>query len=67
MEDKQASFTKSTRLKWQTFEVVGILLVFGSLILLLFAPNSLSSLFDTIIKEVKPRMERSLRLASGRV
>jgi hypothetical protein len=30
MEDNQASFTKSARSKWQTFEVVGILLVFGS-------------------------------------
>lgn len=43
-----------SRKKWSTFEVVGILLVFLSLALLLFAPNSLSQLFDTMIKEVKP-------------
>ena len=54
MEKEQASISKSSRSKWQLFEVIGILLVFGSLILLLFAPNSLSALFDTIIKEVKP-------------
>ena len=46
MEKEQASISKSTRSKWQLFEVIGILLVFGSLILLLFAPNSLSALFD---------------------
>ncbi|WP_258000492.1 hypothetical protein [Bacillus sp. Marseille-P3661] len=45
---------KAVRSKWHAFEVFGILLVFISLILLLFAPNSLSTFFDTIIKEVKP-------------
>lgn len=54
MEKEQASLSNSPRLKWHLFEVIGILLVFGTLILLLFAPNSLSNLFDTIIKEVKP-------------
>lgn len=54
MEKEQASISKSPRSKWLLFEVIGILLVFGSLILLLFAPNSLSNLFDSIIKEVKP-------------
>lgn len=54
MEKDQARFPKNTRAKWQLFEVIGVLLVFGSLFLLLFAPNSLSKLFDTIIKEVKP-------------
>jgi hypothetical protein len=43
-----------SRLSWQTWEVIGIILVFGSLLLLLFAPDSLSRLFDTIIKEIKP-------------
>ncbi|MEH7177528.1 hypothetical protein [Neobacillus vireti] len=54
MEKEQVPISKSPRSKWHHFEVIGILLVFGSLILLLFAPNSLSALFDTIIKEVKP-------------
>jgi len=54
MEKSQAPNQKTTRSKWQLFEVIGISLVFGSLFLLLFAPNSLSELFNTIIKEVKP-------------
>ncbi|WHY75470.1 hypothetical protein QNH20_15110 [Neobacillus sp. WH10] len=54
MEKNQAPNPKTTRSKWQLFEVIGILLVFGSLFLLIFAPHSLSELFNTIIKEVKP-------------
>ena len=54
MEKNQAPIPKTTRSKWQLFEVIGMLLVFGSLFLLLFAPHSLSELFNTIIKEVKP-------------
>ncbi|WP_043932477.1 hypothetical protein [Bacillus sp. EB01] len=45
---------QNPRLKWHFFELVGIVLVVSSLLILLFKPNSLSSLFDTIIKEVKP-------------
>ncbi|ASN04361.1 hypothetical protein [Virgibacillus necropolis] len=56
MEDKQEtqSNVPSNRSKWHYYEVIGILLVLISLALLFFAPNSLSSLFDTIINEVKP-------------
>ncbi|WP_042355540.1 hypothetical protein [Bacillus rubiinfantis] len=54
MENNQAPISTSPRSKWQLFEIIGLLLVIGSLLLLLFAPNSLSALFDTIIKEVKP-------------
>lgn len=54
MEKEQASPPKTARTKWHPFEIIGIVLVFISLIFLLFAPNSLSNLFDTIIKEVKP-------------
>ncbi|WP_066067018.1 hypothetical protein [Neobacillus soli] len=56
MEKKQEPLSKldASRSKWHPYEVIGILLVFGSLILLLFSPNSLSNLFNTIIKEVKP-------------
>ncbi|MBM4763210.1 hypothetical protein GNT69_13135 [Bacillus sp. B15-48] len=43
-----------SRSSWQRWEIIGVLLVLGSLVLLLLAPNSLSQLFDTIIKEVKP-------------
>ncbi|QED50102.1 hypothetical protein FSZ17_11235 [Cytobacillus dafuensis] len=43
-----------SRSKWHPFEVIGIFLVISSLLLFLFAPDSLSKLFDTIIKEVKP-------------
>jgi hypothetical protein len=53
MENNQIPKQKS-RTAWHAYEIIGIILVFGSLILLLFAPNSLSNLFDTIIKEVKP-------------
>jgi hypothetical protein len=45
---------KTSRLSWHIYEIIGIFLVVGALILLLFKPNSLSELFDTIIKEVKP-------------
>ncbi|WP_442599995.1 hypothetical protein [Neobacillus sp. D3-1R] len=44
----------SSRNSWHIYEIIGILLVFSSVILLLFSPDSLSKLFDTIIKEVKP-------------
>src|SRR5699024_7273682 len=42
------------RSKWHLYEKIGVLIVFGSLLLLFLAPDSLSELFDTIIKEVKP-------------
>ncbi|KKK39898.1 membrane protein [Mesobacillus campisalis] len=45
---------RTSRSKWNLFEFIGIFLVVSSLLLLLFNPDSLSSLFDTIIKEVKP-------------
>ncbi|ASK64344.1 hypothetical protein CFK37_09065 [Virgibacillus phasianinus] len=34
--------------------MIGILIVIGSLTVLFFAPDSLSRLFDTIVKEIKP-------------
>lgn len=46
--------TKSSRAKWHVFEVIGILLVFASLIILLAVPDSLSTFFNTVIGEVKP-------------
>lgn len=42
-----------TRLKWTLFDIIGILLVVLSIVLLFLAPDSLSQLFDTIIKDVK--------------
>ena len=56
MKKEQApiSKSKSSRGKWQPFEVVGILLVVSSLLVLLFAPNSLANFFNTVIGEVKP-------------
>lgn len=56
MDKKQAirSKAKSSRLKWHPFEAIGVLLVCLSLIILLFAPNALSTFFTTIIEEVKP-------------
>ncbi|MCM3768702.1 hypothetical protein [Neobacillus niacini] len=54
MEKEQARTAKTARSRWQLIEIIGILLVFSSLVVLLFAPNSLSKLFDTMIKEVKP-------------
>jgi len=42
------------RSKWHLFEVIGVLIVVISLAVLFLAPDSLSQLFDTIIKEVKP-------------
>ncbi|WP_174727251.1 hypothetical protein [Mesobacillus harenae] len=53
MENGQRQ-TKTPRSKWHLFEIIGTFLVVLSLLLLLFKPDSLSSLFDTIIKEVKP-------------
>lgn len=53
MENENNSRQKS-RASWQLWEVIGVLLVLGSLLLLLLAPNTLSQLFDTIINEVKP-------------
>ncbi|MCC3359213.1 hypothetical protein [Bacillus sp. REN16] len=53
-ENKTPQMPKESRSKWQMWEIVGVILVFGLLVLLLLAPNSMSQLFDTIIKEVKP-------------
>ena len=52
--ESDKSITSQSRSKWHMWEVIGVILVFSSLVLLLFAPNSLSQLFDTMIKEVKP-------------
>src|SRR4051812_36301703 len=52
--ESDKSITSQSRSKWHIWEVIGVILVFSSLVLLLFAPNSLSQLFDTMIKEVKP-------------
>lgn len=46
--------TPQNRSKWKGYEVIGVLIVFAALVLLFLAPNSLSRLFDTIIKEVTP-------------
>ncbi|MBO1913736.1 hypothetical protein J4G37_54095, partial [Microvirga sp. 3-52] len=56
MKKEQASLPekKKTREKWQPFEVIGILLVAGSLMILIFNPNSLANFFNTVIAEVKP-------------
>ena len=56
MQKEQASSSKekSLRSKWHLFEWIGILLVIASLVILLFAPDSLSNFFNTIIAEVKP-------------
>ncbi|WP_243299706.1 hypothetical protein [Bacillus litorisediminis] len=43
-----------SRKKWNIYEIIGLLLVIASLSLLLFSPHTLSQLFDTMIKEVKP-------------
>lgn len=48
------SMVTTSRAKWQMWEVIGVLLVFGSFLLLLFAPNSLSQLFNIMLEEVKP-------------
>ena len=53
-ENKTPQMPKESRSKWQMWEMIGVILVFGLLVLLLLAPNSMSQLFDTIIKEVKP-------------
>lgn len=45
---------ENSRAKWYPIEVIGLCLVITALLLFLFAPNSLSNLFDTILKEVKP-------------
>ncbi|NEU31960.1 hypothetical protein GN156_14405 [bacterium LRH843] len=51
-QNKEPKF--QNRLKWQRYEILGLLLVFLALLLLLFAPNSLARLFDMMIGEVKP-------------
>lgn len=50
----ESSKVPRNRSKWQLFEIIGILIIIVSLALLFLAPASLSQLFDTIIKEVKP-------------
>ncbi|MFC4409080.1 hypothetical protein ACFOZY_01380 [Chungangia koreensis] len=52
----RAPFLKgsSPRSSWHLFELIGLVLVFLSLLILLFAPQSLSSFFNTVIAEVKP-------------
>lgn len=42
------------RKKWHIYEVIGFGIVILSLLVLLIAPNQLSTLIDTIINEVKP-------------
>ncbi|QUW21409.1 hypothetical protein JSQ81_16635 [Sporosarcina sp. Marseille-Q4063] len=56
MKKEQASLSKkkNAREKWQPFEVFGILLVAGSLLVLIFDPNSLANFFNVVIAEVKP-------------
>ncbi|MGY0693752.1 hypothetical protein ACW2QC_13340 [Virgibacillus sp. FSP13] len=52
MENEQK--VPKNRSKWTLFEVIGVSIIVISLALLFLAPDSLSQLFDTIIKEVKP-------------
>ncbi|MCT8138482.1 hypothetical protein H1D32_12475 [Anaerobacillus sp. CMMVII] len=54
MNFRKGPSSGKARSNWNFYEVVGVLLIVSSLLLLLFVPNSLSQLFDTIIKEVKP-------------
>lgn len=42
------------RVKFKRYEVIGIFITFLALLLLFIAPDQLSQLFDTIIKEVTP-------------
>lgn len=42
----------ASRKKWVLIEMIGVIMVFVSLLALLFFPNSLSDLFDLTIKEV---------------
>lgn len=51
---KASKKNSDSRLKWIPIEIIGLLLVVTSLVVLFLAPNDLSRLFDTIIKEVKP-------------
>ncbi|WP_235792140.1 hypothetical protein [Virgibacillus salidurans] len=53
-EQNTDSQVPHNRTKWSLFEVIGVLIVIISLTVLFLAPDSLSQLFDTIIKEVKP-------------
>jgi len=53
-DNSQQSMPTDSRSKWHIWEFIGVLLVTGLLIILLLTPNSLSQLFDMIIKEVKP-------------
>lgn len=53
-DPKLSSKVPRSRSKWHLFEVIGVLIVVISLAALFLAPDSLSQLFDTIIKEVKP-------------
>ena len=53
-EQAPVSKKKQEREKWHAFEVIGILLVAASLLVLLFAPNSLANFFNMVIAEVKP-------------
>lgn len=44
----------NNRKKWHIYEIIGFSIVIVSLLLLFIAPNQLSALLDTIIREVKP-------------
>ncbi|MBP1914245.1 hypothetical protein [Lederbergia galactosidilytica] len=52
MEIEQNSKPKAP--KWHIFQIIGIMIVILSLLALFLVPDSLSQLFDTIMKEVKP-------------
>lgn len=45
---------KNNRSSWSLYEKIGVTIVVGSLALLLFVPDSLSNMFDMMIKEVTP-------------
>lgn len=52
MEEKKSPLT--SRSHWRFWEIIGVLLVFGLLIILLAAPNALSELFNIVLAEVTP-------------
>src|SRR5690625_4823250 len=46
--------SSNKRRKFKKYEMIGIIITFLALLLLFIAPDQLSQLFDTIIKEVTP-------------
>lgn len=53
-ETQPAENTVPDRKKWGRIEIVGLLLVISSMLVLLFSPETLSGLFNSIMDEVQP-------------